>query len=278
MKINILFIFILIFNISRSQIPISDESIQSLYIEVYHNANSLGNATGFIIQSKTRYYLVTNFHVLSGGESIDGENKPDSSHTPNRIDIHYFSKSTILGKYVIKSEPLYKNKQSLWRGNVTYANDKWNKVDVVELPLNDTIGVYIKPIDYHTSINDFDTLYPSDQLFVVGFPFSLQLTSKGLPIWESGTIASEPDANDLNMWFNAAAFPGMSGSPVYYIAKNEYNSYKKAYLRGSFFIGVFSGYESWNIKNEKGQIIQSYGLYGVIWKADYLRMLWDKLP
>jgi len=41
------------------------ESVQSLYIEIYRDNIRLGSATGFVICSKTKNYLVTNYHVVA---------------------------------------------------------------------------------------------------------------------------------------------------------------------------------------------------------------------
>lgn len=279
---NLMIISLLLFyNIAFSQDSLkimNRESVQSLYIEIYHDFTLIGTATGFVIKSKTQYYLVTNLHVLAGIEITDTKNKPDSLHRPNRIEIYYFSDR--VGKYIKKSEPILdKSGKHLWRDNISTEGDI---IDVVELPLHDTSNVKIYPIYYNIKTEDYYTnLAPTDILFVVGFPLSLQLSSLGFPLWESGTIASEPDANNLCIWVDAPGYPGMSGSPVYYIAHNVYNSYKKAFLTGHFFVGVYSGYRSASTrdKNDTSKIIQSYpNIYGLVWKASYLREVWNKLP
>ncbi|MBI4547894.1 MAG: trypsin-like peptidase domain-containing protein [Ignavibacteriae bacterium] len=242
------------------------ESLQSLYIEVYRDSSKLGNATGFVIKSKTQYYLVTNYHVVTKKNPINNQ-WLDSTRpiAPNRIVIaHHANK---LGNYVIKTEPLLdKSGNSLWYQN----NINKEMVDVIELPLKDTLGVSFYPVNYHSSAYDSVLITPTDRVFILGFPLGLKSNSE-FPIWKSGLLASEPDFDQDGkpiIWVDAITFPGMSGSPVYFMS-NEVVTLKdgrSAFVRGnSAFIGVFAYSHAFNV-------------YGALWKASYLRPIFDKLP
>src|SRR6185312_465719 len=70
-KIVLLFLLFLYGYSCSSQLISRIESVQSLYIEVYKDNIKLGSATGFLIRSKTRNYLVTNFHVVTNKKPTD---------------------------------------------------------------------------------------------------------------------------------------------------------------------------------------------------------------
>lgn len=241
------------------------ESLQSLYIEVYRDQRRLGTATGFIIKSKTQSYLVTNWHVVTGKNPItrqwlDSNNKI----SPNRIIIVHNAPK--LGEYVIREEKLLdKNDKPLWFENMI----KNEMVDVVEIPLKDTSKISIFPVRY--SINNLDTtvlLQPTTRVFILGFPLSIH-SAPFMPIWKSGTMASEPDIDQENkpiVWVDVATFPGMSGSPVYFV-ENQFTNKEggQSMVSGGFsiFLGVFS---------------HANNVIGALCKAQYLRKIFDALP
>ena len=41
-------------------------SVASLFLEIVHNNQTIGSASGFIIELNNNCYLVTNWHVVSG--------------------------------------------------------------------------------------------------------------------------------------------------------------------------------------------------------------------
>jgi hypothetical protein len=69
---------------------------------------------------------------------------------PNRLVITH--NALELGKYIRKVENLFsKNGDTLWFRN-EIANEM---VDVIELPLTDTFGVKIYPVNYHNTLIPF---------------------------------------------------------------------------------------------------------------------------
>lgn len=243
------------------------ESLQSLYIEVYKDAKKLGSATGFIIKSKTQNYLVTNYHVVTNKNPTNNKwLDPTNPISPNRIVITHNAK--ILGDYIIKTEQLMDTLgNTLWYQN----NINSEKVDVIELPLRDTTGVQIYPVNYHSSPYDSVLITPTERVFIIGFPFGIK-SSSVFPIWKSGLLASEPDFDQDNkpiIWVDALTFSGMSGSPVYFMS-NEMVIFKNGRSgfvgRGSsMFMGVFAYSNALNV-------------YGALWKISFLRPIFDKLP
>lgn len=208
-------IFILPTNIFAQNIITKIESLQSLYIQCFKDNRLLGSATGFIIKSKTQNYLITNYHVVTN-KRPDNKQWLDTAVkiSPNRIAI--FQNDKIIGKTKVKWENLIDN-----NGNHTwYENTIGNEmVDVIELPLKDTNDIAIYPIDFTDCIDTSILFQPTNRIFVAGFPLALH-SAPFFPIWKSGTIASEPYINQENkpiIWIDASTFPGMSGSPVYFV-------------------------------------------------------------
>lgn len=266
MKNIFLFIWTIFPFLAFSQIITKKESVQSLYIEVYRDNIKLGSATAFIIKSKTQNYLVTNYHVVTNRNPI---NKawldPKDTISPNRIAIVHNAKK--LGENLIKWEPLLDKK-----GNPLWHEDKINNemVDVIELPLRDTTNITIYPVPYKSPLDTVLLARPTDRVFILGFPLGLR-SSPVLPIWKSGLIASEPDIDQENkpiIWIDAITYPGMSGSPVYLITNELIDKHGTTNMYTgsiSIFMGVFSHANQFNV-------------YGALWKASYLKTIFDKLP
>lgn len=266
MKIYIFFFAALIASSrSLSQKTIRSESIQSLYVEVYKDNMRLGSATGFLIRSKTRPYLITNYHVVTNKNSWDGNwINPQIPISPNKILINQNGKE--IGSHLAKVESLISSRgDTLWHRN-KIGNEM---VDVIELPLTDTSNIVIYSVDYQNTTDSLQ-ISPTDRVFIPGFPLGLR-ASNDLAIWKSGFIASEPDLDQEDkpiIWLDETPFPGMSGSPVYYISKDL--NYKNGtpwlgFYSQSFFMGVFA---HGNVK----------GVYGALWKASFLKKIFDALP
>jgi len=143
-------------------------------------------------------------------------------------------------------------------------------VDVIELPLTDTQGVKIFPVNYNNT-PDSILITPTERVFIPGFPVGLT-SYPSFPIWKSGLLASEPDIDQENkpiVWVDDIAIPGMSGSPVYLIGTQFTDKHGGQMMfagQVTYFMGVFSHGSS---------II---GIYGALWKASFLKPIFLKLP
>ncbi|HTR29425.1 MAG TPA: serine protease [Puia sp.] len=242
------------------------ESVQSVYIETYKDKVRLMSATGFIIRSKTRNYLVTNYHVVTSKNPWDlSWMDTRMPITPNRIMI--LQNGMELGNHIAKYENLLTSTgDTLWHR--TKINNEM--VDVVELPLTDTSLTTMYPVDY-TLTTDSILATPTDRVFILGYPLGLKSLSD-LPIWKSGYLASEPDLDQEGkpvIWVDDLPWPGMSGSPVYLISETlHFRNGQNITYPGSpktFFMGVFSHGNA-------------AGVYGALWKGEFLRKIFEKLP
>ena len=198
---------------NEKQINIDSLSVISLYLQLSVNGNDLGQATGFVVQKNNKNYLITNWHVLSGLDTVTGKPLSSTGGFPDNIKIAHHVKNK-LGMWKLINEPLKQNNNPLWLEHPA-SNDK-NRVDIVALPLSnmdEDIAFY--PMDLQLANTDM-VAQPAMPVSVIGFP--LGFTSAGaFPIWKTGHIASDPDLNYQNkpaFLIDATTRSGMSGSPV----------------------------------------------------------------
>jgi hypothetical protein len=227
---------------------------------------ALSSGTGFVYEKNHNFYLVTNWHNVSGKNPFTGE---------------YLSKKTsampdmLSTMFRVKEMPAScKREHILLYEDNRMMKPKWlehpefgHKVDVVVLPISEDIisKFTLFPINKIS----FDTQYKEevgDDAFVIGYPFS-EVTYLQMPIWKRASIASEPDINldqTPKMLIDTATRPGLSGSPVIMqrvgIHGLENGQAVDSSIIGRIrkFIGIYSG----RIGDDelKAQL-------GIVWKA-----------
>lgn len=220
----------------------------SLYIETIKKIKGkqtiLSRATGFIYKKNEEYYLITNWHVVTGKNPYTLEeiikNGVNLSN-PEKLRI-YFHGNT-LGDWKPYEVNLYKKNVPVW-----LEHPKKSEVDVVAVPFK--MRVVDQLIRKLYSINEIKSneemlLSPSTNVSIIGFPFGFTTLGK-FPIWKTGQIASDYDIdiNDLPLFYiDAATRPGMSGSPV--ICKTNSYLTKKGFVMSmgyaQKFLGIYSG-------------------------------------
>ena len=225
-----------------NQILIDPLTVRPLYLIQIKGDQTLGTATGFIVQKENSYYLITNWHVVSGRNPTTNQIVHPSSQVPDALYIWHHGKQ--LGTWHKKKESLYeKDGTRRW-----LEHKNGNKIDIVALPLQ--------------NIADDITLYPFDlsladvnmvpevamPVSIIGFP--LGFTSAGFfPIWKTGHIASEPNLdyhNEPLFLIDATTRGGMSGSPVVLRLSSGFKNKDGKMIMGSsgyrtLFLGVYSG-------------------------------------
>ena len=261
----------------------------------------MSTATGFFYELDDDWYLVTNWHVISGRNPFTKEPLPPTGRFPTHIKAKFSSyeipslpsqKGTFTT--VARDVEIYGNDQPLW-----FEHPELGSVcDVIALPLERPESC---PEFMHNAANRISSgripVKPGCTVFVIGFPQSISV-GFGLPLWKSGYIASEPhydvtvggtssDLGGLRDGFNLPAFfidsqtrPGMSGSPVFAlyignwdmsdpykpIAPEEPGFWNRTDValgsRGMEFVGCYS---SRVLANEDEAAL------GLCWRADVLR-------
>jgi len=217
---------------------IDEFSVKSLYLELFKNEKNIGVATGFAVKKNNSYYLVTNWHVITGRNPYDhAPLSPIGIADPNTMKVWFHSQQ--LGTWIRKDIDIISSEGS----KLFLEHNNGSNIDVVAVPLPSFPDIKIYDIDL--TLAEFDLMiYPSEAVSIIGFPEGLTSGGK-LPIWKTGHIASDIDID----WDGKPAFlidattkSGMSGSPV--IAKRVciYQTSKTNQIgNAAKFLGVYSG-------------------------------------
>lgn len=196
---------------SNRTIIIDPLSLTSLFLKIVHNNQTIGSATGLVVEFNNNYYLVTNWHVVSGRDPVTNQPLLQKRITPPHLHIIHHS-SAQLGTWIRRKESLLnENGTPRW-----LVHQRGRNIDVVLLPLqNIDNGIQIYPFDLNLAKTDMIS-QPGMPVSIIGYP--LEITTGGnFPIWKTGHIASDPDLDYSNLpafLIDATTRAGMSGSPV----------------------------------------------------------------
>lgn len=217
-------------------------SVRPLYLLQISSNQVLGTATGFVVEKDKKYYLITNWHVVSGRNPQSDAILHPEGKTPDTILIWHHGKQ--LGTWVRKQETLFDKKGS--RRWIEHKNGR--AIDVVALPLEvvtDDMTIYTLDLSLANVDMVPEVAMP---ISVIGFPVGL--TSAGFfPIWKTGHIASEPTLDyhgEPLFLIDATTRGGMSGSPVVLRMAGGYKKKDGGTVMSSsgyktLFLGIYSG-------------------------------------
>ncbi|MGY4231107.1 hypothetical protein ACVIIW_000054 [Bradyrhizobium sp. USDA 4449] len=216
-------------------------SLATVPIQQLFNEKSLGNGTGFIWKRDDRFYLVTNWHVMTCRRFPTGENLHDHGARPNKLRVLFNVGFQQFGK----QEHLISIRDDDNRPHWFVHSSRRADVAVLPLPYDGSDPVFaLNPIN-GTEDPDLFVGVGMD-CFILGYPFGIE--PPGYPIWKRGSIASEPDLIRMSgdyMLIDTASRPGMSGAPVivrswgYHLfddGRTEVDEYAR-----SKFVGIYSG-------------------------------------
>lgn len=243
-------------------------SLTTHHLHICFTETVISSGSGFIYHSKNSFYLITNWHNVSGKNPLTNEYLSEHKSIPDMISTMFREKGNpgTCHRENIKLYTDYDMLNPIWLIHPVYKN----KVDVVAIPLDPTLK---EKYDLFPINNlDFDSEYPpevSDDVFIVGYPFS-DITYLQMPIWKKGSIASEPNINldQLpKLLIDTATRPGLSGSPVIYQRVGVHGLENGKFVDNSLigrireFLGIYSGRIG---KDEfKAQL-------GIVWKKNVL--------
>ena len=256
---------------NQEQIRIDPSSVTSLQLKIFHNDVEIGKATGFVVVKNDKRYLVTNRHVVLACTQDANPSNIGGWICANRLAI-FHNRLNRLGEWLWVTEDLFNERSNKrWLEHPTLGA----AADLVALPLIHTENVQFYPLDMELRKTDI-VVGPADSVSIVGFPLGIAQQG-GLPVWKTGTVASDLDINiDGKPIFlvDTTSRPGMSGSPVYAVRTGAYRSSSGALKMAmgvapvapmKRFLGVYS------------EQIQAAELGGV-WKAEAVMALYDSLP
>jgi hypothetical protein len=235
---------------------IDEFSTKPLYLETFRENIGIGVATGFLVKKNALYYLITNWHVVTGRNPYNNQALVAGTSNPNILKVWFHG--TVLGQWVqneIRLIDAAGNK--LW-----LEHPRGIEVDVVAVPLSPMVNTSLYDIDL--ALANFDIMvYPSEAVSIIGFPEGLT-SHVFFPIWKTGHIASDIDID----WNGKPAFlidattkSGMSGSPVIAKRVSIYQTSNGNEIGNAVkFLGIYSGRE----------ICESGIEVGIVWKPNVI--------
>lgn len=191
------------------------------FLELLFEDQVLATGSGFFWQKEGAYYLVTNWHNLSGRDPTTKIPLSDTAALPDRVRFLEYEKGKNEpdgGLYQINVRqitlPLFADYpfQSLWYEHPIHGS----AVDVAVMPIsreNVSASTLIMPAQSLES----DCIKPpfvTQDVYVIGYPLGI-ISGLPVPIWKRATIASEPlvDPEGLpKVLVDTATRKGMSGS------------------------------------------------------------------
>ena len=237
-------------------------SAAPVFIDMFFNDLKLATGTAFFIKRNEDIYLVTNWHNLSGRNSLTHEPLNKNHSIPNSIRVYHHNiddlSDTVEIQYNIRDE----NDRPLWFEHPIHKS----RVDVGAIRIGDINQSLVYTIEDAIAEIDPYEKWPTEvgeSVFVLGYPFGLT-GSFSLPIWKAASIATEPaiDINDLPCFYvDTATRQGMSGSPVVQKIRRSvaiHSQEKGLSQYRSSFLGIYSG----RIAVKDGLDAQ----IGIVWK------------
>lgn len=204
----------------------------------------LSEATGFFCQYGGRTFLVTNWHVVSGRHFQTRQALHRSRALPGTLTVHAHvvrerdTAAVPSASTAFRLALLGADGRPRWHEHPLFGAD----IDVIALDIGGALplGTQVCPISLEQELAAELELAVMDQAFVTGFPLRASTTPNSLPIYKSGTIASEPAVFDSQprIYIDGKTKTGMSGSPVMVKRGAGENALGLEHLR---LVGVYSG-------------------------------------
>lgn len=243
--------------------------------------NVVSQGTGFYFLTRDEenqvLFLVTNYHVLTG--SAPKEGKPPIG---DNILFQFHESETDSGKVRTSGLPLFTpSGRPVWISSSTHP-----EADLAIIPLPTECSKDCKVFCLSEEwANPRMKIRPATDVSLVGYPYGYYDTKNALPVWKSGTLASEPSIDFEGkplVLVDVSAFPGMSGSPVFAVANGMYenatgDSVSPGMVRQ--FIGIYASMQMIGKSKYLEEIVHDSKLgindyesleIGHVWKANII--------
>jgi hypothetical protein len=219
---------------------IDEYSVATVPVELFFDTTSLGLGTGFVWEEAGRFFLITNWHNLSGKDAFTKKHTRPTAAEPNNVRVWWNQKGQLGTKFSETVAIRDHANAPLWLVHPQHGND----IDIVALPVMSHPNAEMYPIN-KMSRTDLLIQVGMD-VYILGYPFAIG--PAGLPVWKRGSIASEPEVfspGQLYMLVDTASRPGMSGSPVIRRSWGTHQMKGGGVALGAAtateFVGVYSG-------------------------------------
>ena len=210
-------------------------------IVLYRGSEAVSQGTGFYFarekDGQTVLFLVTNLHVLTG--SPPGEEEPPIG---DKITFQFHLDKSNPAKIRTFEWPLFtKAGHPVW---VSHESAPEADLAIIPIPvaLYETCEVWC--IDSDWAGGELK-VRPASNVSLIGYPYGFYDRENAMPVWKSGSVASEPDYDFEGkplFIVDVSAFPGMSGSPVFAVAYGTYETERGPASVGNVrrFLGVYA--------------------------------------
>ncbi|MGM0913867.1 MAG: S1 family peptidase [Pseudomonadota bacterium] len=257
-------------------------SLSTTPIILRNNDDIVSQGTGFLflreLEGGQVLFLVTNYHVLTGSS-------PEKKEPPKGNNIEWFFHTDNDDSSKVKPIrwPLFtKEGTPIW---LTSSSCPEADLAVIPIPhvLAQDCDIRCISEQWHT---ESDLLVrPTTPGTLVGYPYGFYDKTNSLPVWKTGSIASEPEVDfEGKPYFllDISAFPGMSGSPAFAISYGTYESTSGAAKVGGVrkFLGIYASMQMLNKQMYLEQLVHADPKLGVkdqeslelghVWKASLI--------
>lgn len=186
-------------------------------------------------------YLVTNYHVLTGTRPL-GNKTPDGDN----VSFRFHRSEEVPGDIKAVHLPLFtKDGNPIW-----ITSSSCPEADLAVIPLINSLykGCDIKALSPEWEKGEIK-VRPTSNVTLVGYPTGLYDKKNALPVWQTGSVASEPEIDfegkPLFLIDVSSAVPGMSGAPVFAISSDQYQMERDGSIKekNRKFLGIYASME-----------------------------------
>lgn len=256
-------------------------SLSTTPVFLYKNEQVVSQGTGFFYSRQDTnksgvLFLVTNYHVLTGFSPAEAK-----APIGDNIAFQFHLSEIETGNVGTIRFPLFsKNNKPVWIQSTSHP-----KADLSVIPLATSLYQSCKVSCISSQWAESNLkIRPTTQITLVGYPYGYYDKENALPVWKTGSVASEPkmDFEGKPLFLvDVSAFPGMSGSPVFAISYGMYETEAGDTTVGGIrkFLGVYASMQMRRKERYLEEIVHE-GKVGVIdyeslelghvWKADLI--------
>ena len=113
--------------------PLDRLSLATTPVSQFFNDRQLGVATGFVWKRNERYYLITNWHVVSCLNFFTKTHLLKGGSRPNKLRCHFIIRVGDYGRELIDLPIRNEDDEPLW---LIHPLQEKRAIDIVALPLN----------------------------------------------------------------------------------------------------------------------------------------------
>lgn len=268
---------------SNNPLNIDHMSLSTTPIFLWKGKELVSQGTGFYYRHKNEKLsftsLITNYHVLTGHRPL--ENKEDEGDS---IAFHFHRSASNPGDIKVVRISLHSpNEKPIW---MTNTKNPEADVAIIPLPTHLFQGCQVYTFSPEWTESKL-VIRPATNVTLIGYPYGFYDKKNSLPIWKTGSVATEPEVDFDNkplFLVDVSAFPGMSGSPVFGISHGTFETKQGTGVGNARkLLGIYSDMEMLESKKSLELIQQDTKLgitnlesleIGYIWKS---RMILDAL-